>query len=321
MKHTLDGLIAAPFTPMNARSQLALETISRQAELLRRGGVTGAFVCGTTGEGASLSTDERKRVAEAWRATSPELNLIVHVGHLSLVESADLASHAEQIGAEAVAAIAPSFFKPAALDELVEWCAHVAEAAGALPFYYYHMPAMTGVSLPAAQFLVLAASRIPTFAGIKFTHNDLDDFAATVRAAGDRYSVAFGRDELLLSALKLGATAAVGSTYNYAGPLYHRMMTAHQRGDHESAARCQTIATRFIDVLRPLGGIAASKAVMAMMELDCGPVRLPLRELTTREKLSLRRDLEEMNFFDAIRPLVHDGVVSSASGAPSRARG
>src|SRR5687767_3048399 len=153
MKPPFIGLIAAPHTPFGPDGNVALEKIPLQARLLANNGIAGAFVCGTTGEGASLSTEERRGVVEAWIKARPAgLAVIAHVGHLSLVEAAASARHAQDAGADAIAAVAPSFFKPPAVAELVAWCARVAGAAPGLPFYFYHMPGMTGVTIPAANF-------------------------------------------------------------------------------------------------------------------------------------------------------------------------
>src|SRR6185369_4332833 len=98
-----------PFLPNEEVNPAAIPEI---ADFLVRNQVSGAFICGTTGEGMSMTSAERRQVAEAWRAALPPgLKLIVHVGHLSLAESCALAEHAQQIGADAIATIAPSFFK------------------------------------------------------------------------------------------------------------------------------------------------------------------------------------------------------------------
>jgi N-acetylneuraminate lyase len=220
------------------------------------------------------------------------------VGHLSLGEAAALAKHAQDSGADAIATIAPSFFKPATAHELVAWCAHVAAAAPQLPFYYYHMPAMTGVTIAATDFLQVADGRIPTLAGVKFTHENLMDFARSAEVAASKYEMLFGRDEILLAGLSLGARGAVGSTYNFAAPLYHRIIDAFNRGDVESARRDQSRAMDFIDVLNRHGGLAAGKSVMKFVGVDCGAVRLPLRPVTEREEKSLRENLERIGFFE-----------------------
>ncbi|HRE82938.1 MAG TPA: dihydrodipicolinate synthase family protein [Opitutaceae bacterium] len=298
MKSTLTGLIAAPHTPFRADGALDLSVVPRQATLLARNGVTGAFICGTTGEGHSLTVSERQQVASAWRSATPTgLQLIVHVGHLCLAESCALARHAAEIGADAIATIAPSFFKPTGVAELVEYCRQIAAAAPQLPFYYYHMPAMTGVSIPVAEFLPAAARVIPTLAGIKFTHEDLFDYGRSSEFEKGRYTMLFGRDEILLAGLSLGATGAVGSTYNYASPLFLNLMKAFAAGDIATARREQARAREFITVLNQYGGLAAGKAAMKLIGVDCGPVRLPLRQLTSSQEQSLRQGLDEIGFF------------------------
>ena len=299
MPSILSGLIAATFTPFLPEGELNLTIIPQMADLLVRNGVSGAFICGTTGEGFSMTNDERRRTAEAWRtATPPGLKLIVHVGHLSLPESYALAQHAQTIGADAIATIAPCFFKPAGPQELVAWCQRVAASAPTLPFYYYHMPSMTGIDISAAEFLACADGKIPTLAGIKFTHEDLDDYEAARRFAGGRYDVLFGRDEILLSGLNLGATGAVGSTYNFAAPLYSRIMRALHSRDLTSARHDQANAQAFIDVMASFGGLPAGKAMMKLIGMDCGPVRLPLRNLTPAQEADLHNRLRALGFFD-----------------------
>ena len=299
MKPNLHGLIAAPFTPFRPDGELALGVIPQQAALLAHNGVNGAFVCGTTGEGHSLTTAERLQVVKTWRDSIPDsVKLVVHVGHLCLHESCQLAAHAAQIGADAIATIAPSFFKPTGIAELVAWCERVAAAAPGLPFYYYHMPAMTGVNISVAEFLATANGRIPTLAGVKFTHENLMDYGVAGTTAGGRYSMLFGRDEILLAGLSLGADGAVGSTYNFAAPLFHRLIRAFDSGDLATARIEQRRAQQFIDVLHRHGGLSAGKAAMKLIGIDCGPMRLPLRSVAPDRLEGLRAELEAVGFFD-----------------------
>jgi N-acetylneuraminate lyase len=299
MNSILSGLIAAPYTPFRADGTVDLTVVARQAAVLEHNGVNGAFVCGTTGEGYSLTADERRQVTENWRKSlSPSVKLVVHVGHLSLTQSCGLARHAQEIGADAIATIAPNFFKPAGAAELVAWCRQVAAAAPNLPFYYYHMPAMTGVTIPVAEFLHQAGDQIPTLVGIKFTHEDLLDYGRSGQVAGGRYAMLFGRDEILLAGLALGAKGAVGSTYNFAAPLFRRIIASFEAGDLAAARRDQILAQSFISILHRHGGLAAGKMAMKLIGVDCGPVRLPLRQLTPAQEQQLQRDLQQAGFFD-----------------------
>ncbi len=293
----LSGLIAAPFTAFHTNGELNLGLIEQQAALLRRNGVKGAFICGTTGEGFSLSTEERMRVAERWvDAAGDALKVVVHVGHNNTGAGRSLAAHAEKIGAFATASIGPTFFKPSGVEELVDFCAPVAAAAPNIPFYYYHMPGMTGVNLPMTEFLRVAGKRIPNLNGIKFTDENLMSYAQCLNVEDSRFNILFGRDEILLSALALGATGAVGSTYNYMAPIYRKVIDAFNAGDMEAARRWQMLAIQIIAVMARHGGLPAGKVMMGIIGLDCGPVRAPLRNLNSEQRDALRRDLERVGF-------------------------
>ncbi len=300
----LTGLIAAPFTPFDAKGRLKLGVIPKIVKYYKATGVSGAFICGTTGEGASMSNEERCIVAEAWASAlkGTGVKLIVHVGHNSQADACSLAAHAEKIGADAIAAIAPSFFKPEGVEGIVTWCVPVAAAAPKTPFYYYHMPAMTGVNVPMADFLPAAAKRIPSFGGIKFTHENIMDYALALKAAGDKYDVLFGRDEILLSALALGAKGAVGSTYNYASALYNRIIAAFSAGDMETAAALQLDSMQFIAAFCKYGGMNANKAIPGLLGMEFGPVRPPMTPVSKDKVAAMKADLEKLGFFKYVRP-------------------
>lgn len=307
MQNRFRGLVAAPFTPFNTDRSINLDVIPTYARFLKENGVGAAFVCGTTGEGLSMTLEERLAVAEKWvKSTDSSLPVIVHVGHTCLEDARKLTAHAQKIGATAVSALAPCFFKPRNNDEMVDWCEAVASAAPSLPFYYYNIPSMTGVTLPVAEFLTKAADRIPTLVGVKYTYEDFPDYQACVKVAGGRFDILFGRDELLLEGWKAGALGAVGSTYNYAAPVYLRLLAAHQQGDEATARKLQDTAIKMIAICNGLGvtHLAASKALMAMLGVDCGPVRLPLIQPNATQLATMRAKLNEIGFFDfACKPV------------------
>jgi N-acetylneuraminate lyase len=295
----LTGLIAAPYTAFHADGTLNLELIEKQAASLLLNDVTGAFVCGTTGEGVSLTIAERMQVAQRWQEVAgADLRVIVHVGHTCLADCRALAEHAQKIGAAGVGCFAPFFFKPANAEDLAMFCSDVAAAAPALPFYYYQIPSMTGVSIPAADFLRAAAPRIPNLAGVKFTHENLMDFAECVRLEDGRYDIVFGRDEILLAGLSLGARGAIGSTYNFLAPAFNELLASFAANDLSEAREKQAEINAVISIFVRYGGLVAGKAMMKMIGLDCGPVRLPLRPLSEQRQAKLQSELEQVFFFD-----------------------
>jgi len=299
MDSAFNGFIAPPSTPMADDGSLRLDVVEAQAAALTANDVKGAFICGTTGEGVSLSVEERMAVAGRWREVAPRnFRLIVHVGALGLPDVQTLASHAAEIGADAVGTLPPLYFKPETVDILLTWCGAVASAAEPLPVYYYHMPGVTGVELPLSELLAADAARGSILAGAKFTYEDLMDFRLCTEIAGGRYELFFGRDQMLLGALATGAKQAIGSTYNFAVPLYHRMIDAWSRGDTDAARAEQTRSAEMIGIIHRHGGVAAMKAVMALVGVDCGPVRPPLRPLTDEQIDALAADLDAAGFAD-----------------------
>jgi N-acetylneuraminate lyase len=94
----------------------------------------------------------------------------------------------------------------------------------------------------------------------------------------------------------MGATGAVGSTYNYMAPIYHQMIEAFNAGALENARRFQFMAIQVIAVMSRHGGLPAGKAMMKMIGLDCGPVRSPLQNLSPEAVESLTRELAQLGF-------------------------
>lgn len=301
MSEPLTGLVAATFTPLHADGSLDLDQVAPMAAMLARSGCRGVYVGGSTGESLSLTVAERQALTEAWVAAAPpELRVVVHAGHTSLPDAVALAAHAQATGAAAVACMAPCFFRPATLTDLVNWCAEVAAAAPRLPFYYYHLPSGTGVTFPVADLLRAASGRIPNLAGAKYTAETLWDLLDCLRLEGGRYNLLFGRDEMLLAGLALGAKGAVGTTYSFMAPLYVRILEAFEQGATEEARALQLKSWEMIRVFLGAGipPLSAMKPIMAMVGVDCGPPRPPLPAATPAQVATIRASLEGLGFFE-----------------------
>lgn len=300
----LEGLIAAPFTPMHEDGSLHAEVIPALAEALAADGVVGAFVCGTTGEGLSLTTDERMSVAEAWVRSAPVgMRVIVHVGHASVREARKLAEHAAGIGADAVAAMPSSPLGSRAVEDVAEYVRAIAGAVPELPMFYYHIPSVSGVPISVADLLTLLGTSVPNLAGAKFTHENLYDFGRCLRLAEGRFDMLFGRDEMLLAGLTQGARAAVGSTYNFAAPLFRRMLQAFFTGDIEAARRLQAEAQDLIAILLAFPLLAAQKHLMGLIGPELGPVRTPMQPLRDADRARLDEAVDRSHFIRRARSL------------------
>jgi len=299
--HPLTGMIAATFTPMRADGALNLNAVPAIVDSLVREEIAGLYVVGSTGEGVSLTGRERREAAEAFvAAAAGRLPVIVQVGHNSLAEARELAAHAQSIGAAAISAVPPSYFKLGDVKTLAACMAEVADGALDTPFYYYHVPHITGVAFSMVEFLRIAADRIPTLSGIKYTGTSVHEMQACLEYSDGRFDVLHGVDEMLLAGLAVGARGAVGSTYNYAAPLYKRLWAAFASGDIEEARLWQSRSVAMIRTILPHGGLAGQKAVMQLIGLDCGPARLPVPQLDQSEIEQLRRELETIGYFEWI---------------------
>jgi N-acetylneuraminate lyase len=298
---TLSGVIPATFTPFRADGSLHLAMIAPLVEKLVADGVGGLFILGTTGEGNLMTVAERKAAAEAFiRAAGGRLPVLVHVGHASLHAARDLAAHAAAAGADALAALPPYYHKPESIEAAVRALEFLAAAGGELPLLYYHIPQMSGVPIDPAALLEAAAERVPTLAGIKFSHHDVTQLAACGAAAGGRFQALWGVDEALLAGLTAGAAGGIGSSYNYAAPLYAPVLryAAGAAGATLAAAQAaQERSRRMQSLINGSGGIAAAKALMPALGVDCGPTRLPLLYPDPASRAALHSALERLGFY------------------------
>ncbi|XP_062419279.1 N-acetylneuraminate lyase [Pungitius pungitius] len=280
-ENKLTGLIAATFTPFTSQGEVNLEKIGPYIDYLtEKQGVNGIFVNGTTGESMSLSVAERKLLAEEWcqKAKGKLDQVIVHVGCLSLKEAKELAAHAAEVGADAISAMAPFFFKPRTAAALRSFLQEVASAAPALPFFYYHIPAVTGVNVSVRDVLEGIEELIPSFRGVKFSGLDLMDLGRCISSSPPHWSFLYGVDEQLLAGLVVGADGAVGSTYNYAGCHVNALMSAFKEGHVDGAREIQFKMQELLSYAMKLGfDVGVNKQLMNELSgLSLGPPRLPV---------------------------------------------
>ena len=295
----VEGMIAAPFTPMHQDGTLNLSIIPAYYQMLKANGIKGAFICGSTGEGVSLTMDEKKQVASAWAAltkSDKDFRLILFIGGLCLSDSKELAIYSKEINVDAISLTAPFYFKPANVQMLAAACIEVASVVPDMPFYYYHIPVLTGVNFPMYDLLTLIDEAIPNFTGIKYTHEDFMDFLSCINFKQGKYEMMWGRDENMLSALALGTKGFVGSTFNYAAPLYHNLINAFNKGDLTAANHYQQQSIDMIKLLGKHGGIGVGKAYMKTIGLDCGDFRLPIKKMSAETYTLFKKDTDLIQF-------------------------
>ncbi len=298
MKH-LNGYIAAPFTPLDESGDLKLDLIPEYTLFLKRNQLDGVFVCGSTGESALLNREERMALAESWvEACGKDMKVVIHTGATNLVDQRKLAAHAELIGAWGIAAMVPDFFPPQRNEELKDLCKSIAAAAPSLPFYYYHIPPLNGISLSVLDLLRSVPGEIPNFAGVKFTSPNMFEFEQCRQLEGN-FDMLWGLDEMFLDSLAFGNRSGVGGTFNHCFGIYRQMLEYYDQKDMAKCRELQHQSHQFCEILgKYRGNLMGGKRIMKFLGLDCGPTRLPLQNISDKEESELKTDLEKIGFFE-----------------------
>lgn len=293
MFEPLHGLNTAIFTPLDSEGQLNLPAFEKLLEWQLSVGVTGFFVCGSTGEGLYLTTQERKAMAEAAvKTVAGRAAVMVHVGSLTTGEAVELARHAETVGADAISSIAPVYYQVGFEGTLNHY--KTIGAATELPFFIYHIPSLTGAALSADNAERLM--EIPHIQGIKFTDSALYVLRWMYDLTGQRLTMLSGPDELHLPAMCFGAHGAIGTTYNLLPGAFLRLREAFYTGNVQRASELQVNCNKIIYRLIQGGGLGAFKSAMKLIGHDCGPVRSPLVNLTCEQERALFDILEKDGF-------------------------
>ena len=147
-------------------------------------------------------------------------------------------------------------------------------------------------------YINLASKEIPSFYGMKFTHNNFMEMQSCINLNNNKWNILHGLDEVLLAGLSFGINGAVGSTYNFLGNLYNSIIQEFKNGKIENARKKQLISVRIIETMIKYGGsIIAGKPMMKLIGIDCGPTRSPLPKLSDNEFSKLKEELKKVDFY------------------------
>jgi dihydrodipicolinate synthase/N-acetylneuraminate lyase len=270
----LHGAIAAAVTPLrDAGLHLDEPGAERLVRFLADGGVDGALVAGTTGEGVLLTVAERMRLTDLFVDARPERFLVaVHAGAQTTADTVALAAHAREHGADAVAVIAPPYF-PLDGEELFRHLRGAANAADPLPFYVYEFAGRSGYAIPI-DVIARLREAAPNLAGLKVSDTPFEAVEPYLIPGLD---VFIGSEPLVLEGMRRGA---IGSVSGLASAWPDVVATLVHHRDRAALARVS-------ELRGGLAGIpfhAALKAVLAERAvLLHDDVRPPLRGLDAHE--------------------------------------
>jgi len=289
-KLKLKGIITALVTPFSVSGDVDETALEELITFQLRSGVHGLFALGTTGMGPAMEPEERKRVAELIvRSVGGKIPVIVQIGDTNPKVIADLARHAEEVGADAVASLTPLYYQPDA-EAVVEHYTRLTKQTS-LPVLVYNIPRNTGNNVDGK--LLRKLSQIPNVVGIKDSSRDFSQLQDYLRIVPKGFTVINGTDTYQFSAFCAGVDAGVSAAANTIPELFVQMYEAYKSGDLKRGQDLQ-------DKIYALRGVMNNPPLAPYLEalkirgLRSGFVRPPLRGMKPEEISFLKATFREL---------------------------
>ncbi len=287
---TFNGFWPALLTPYTPDDQINFTVLRELVDYHLAKDVTGFYICGSTGEGAFQSTDERIKIAETvMERVNGRKPVIIHVGAAAINEATRLAQHAASLGAAGISSIVPPVvYNPAGIAPFLE---KVAAAAPNLPFYPY----LFGGSINSLALLKDLA-HIPNFYGTKYFGANMYEMGQIAAFRAENWTVFSGMDEQAALGLMYGAHGVIGSTLNFMPGVYRKIVEHLKSGEAEKALEYQQRGNRVTQVMLGMGFVGCMRAAMSKLGFEVGEPRLPNLPLPAAKRAELFTQLAEAGF-------------------------
>jgi len=275
------GIIPAFYACYDKEGNINPQGVQELTKYFVKKGVKGVYVNGSSGECIYQSVEDKKLVLEhVMKAAEGKLTVIAHVACNNTKDSMELASHAERLGVDAIAAIPPIYFR---LPEyaIAQYWNDISSAAPNTDFVIYNIPQLAGVALTMNLFAEMRKN--PRVIGVKNSSMPVQDIQMFCAEAGEDYVIFNGPDEQFISGRVIGAQGAIGGTYGVMPELFLKMDEYVRAGKLEEAKKIQYAANDVIYKMCSAKGnmYGVIKAILKINEnLDLGGVRKPLPSLT-----------------------------------------
>ncbi len=293
MKNTIfQGVATALVTPMNADGSVNYDRLRSLIDEQIEAGVAGLVICGTTGESATLSIEEHKKVLDvAIKHTNKRVKIIAGTGSNDTAVAAELSVEAEESGADALLMVTPYYNKTTQAG-LIAHYSYVASKVS-LPIILYNVPSRTGVNIKPETYAELA--KIDNIVATKEANGDLSSIVKTMNLCGDNLDVYSGNDDQIVPIMALGGKGVISVLSNVAPKETAKICDYMLEGKHAEAAKMQIKYSPLIDALFSEVNPIPVKVAMNEMGLNVGPLRLPLVPMQEGTKQNLINNLKEFN--------------------------
>ena len=287
----MEGVYPALITPFTKDDKVDKEGLRRLVEYVTEGGVAGIVPCGTTGESATLSQEEHKRVIDVV-VDSSKVPVIAGTGSNNTKEAVEFTKHAADAGADACLLITPYYNKPN-VKGLKEHFRIIGDSVE-IPLILYNIPSRTGQNV-SAETMVELATEVENIKGVKEASGDLKQVGAIIRLVTERgldFTVVAGDDFLTLPIMSLGGKGVISVAANIAPREMSEMVDAMLKGDVEKAKEINIRLFSLFEAMFLETNPIPVKCAAEMMGLPAGHVRLPLGALSEANEEKLKKVLE-----------------------------
>ena len=286
----LKGVFPALITPFLEDESLDEEGLRKNIEYLNKTGIAGIVPCGTTGESATLTFEEHKRVVEI-AVESSKVPVIAGTGSNNTREALELTRHAAKAGASAALLITPYYNKPNDRGTF-EHFKKIAEKCD-IPIVLYNVPKRTGIDLKPE--LVAKLSKVKNIVAIKEASGSLSQQSQIIELTRDSdFVVLSGDDDLTLPTMSLGAKGVVSVVANVAPRKTVAMVDAILKGDFEKARALHYELAPLVRAMFLETNPIPVKTAHKYLGRAGGPMRLPLAAMAPEKELFLKEILERL---------------------------
>jgi len=259
----------------------------------RESGTAAVTVCGTTGEAATMTPDERYDAVSFCKRAAGHMEIVAGAGGNSTAATVETAQACEAAGADAVLIVTPYYNRPTQ-SGLIAHFVHVADSVS-IPVILYNVPSRTGVSIAAETYQVLAAH--PNINGVKEASGSFRLMTEVRRLCGDDLTVWSGNDDITVPMMAMGAKGVISVAANIVPGAMAAMTSLALKGDFPAAAALQLHYAELIEALFCETNPIPVKAAMAKMGLCGGALRLPMTELSGERKKTLYSAMERVGLY------------------------
>jgi len=285
-----EGVFPAIITPFLKDESLDEEGLKKNIRYLSNTGISGIVPCGTTGESATLTFEEHKRVVEI-AVEASKVPVIAGTGSNNTREALELTRHAAEAGADAALLITPYYNKPSDKG-MFEHFKTIAEKCD-IPIVLYNVPKRTGIDLKPE--LVAKLSKVKNIVAIKEASGNLSQQSQIIeQTRGSDFVVLSGDDDLTLPTMSLGSRGVVSVVANVAPKKTVAMVNAALKGDFETA---RTLHYELLPLVRAMfleTNPIPVKTAHKYLGLANGPLRPPMSSMAPEKEAILKEILERL---------------------------